>query len=149
VKGLNEIILIIGTPKFGWLPINLRCEGYKLEIQASNIPRNPLEQLCSSLIQLLMGVNEPPEVLLHLEPQCYYWQFLNKNGNFFLEIYKSENYEGERKFVKEINGSFNEIIFPFYCGLNDFAFSSYDNSDWEKIELARIKKLSNLIKKYK
>src|SRR5690554_2067302 len=51
----RKIELNLGNPKNGWLPIELKSAEFELEFIASNIPENPTDKLCESLILAING----------------------------------------------------------------------------------------------
>tara|TARA_B100001146_G_C15843894_1_gene290402 strand:+ start:52 stop:264 length:213 start_codon:yes stop_codon:yes gene_type:complete len=52
----TKIELNLGNPKNGWLPVELKSAEFELEFNASNIPVNPTDKLCESLILAISGI---------------------------------------------------------------------------------------------
>lgn len=66
-----------GKPKNGWLPIELKSADFELEFNTSNIPKNPTDKLCESLILAINGIET--EMCWNLESECYFFELkLNK-----------------------------------------------------------------------
>ena len=142
----SRIEIEFGNPKHGWLPTVLKFENYKLELEISDVPRNPMTQLCDSLIQLVKGINNPDVIPWHLEPYCYYLEFKKVDTNFELAILESENIDGPTKQTFEIKGVFETVIMPFYRGLKNFNSKSYKPPHWDELNSDRINELTKLIK---
>ncbi|REG87273.1 hypothetical protein [Winogradskyella sediminis] len=53
----RKIELNLGNPKNGWLSIELKSAEFELEFNASNIPENPTDKLCESLILAVNGID--------------------------------------------------------------------------------------------
>lgn len=142
----SKIEVEFGIPEHGWLPTVLKFQDYKLEIEISDVPRNPMTQLCDSLIQLVKGINNPEVIPWHLEPYCYHLQFKKVDTNFELAILESENNNGPTKLTFEIKGEFETVIMPFYRGLKKFNSKSYKTPHWDEFDGNRINELTKLIK---
>uniref|UniRef100_UPI00235227AE hypothetical protein n=1 Tax=Maribacter polysiphoniae TaxID=429344 RepID=UPI00235227AE len=72
----RKIELNLGNPKNGWLPIALKSSEFELEYNASNIPENPTDKLCESLILALNGIET--KICWNLEPGCYFFELKPK-----------------------------------------------------------------------
>ena len=47
----TKIEIDFGVPEHGWLLINFRFGDFSLELDVSDVPADPMEQLCDALIQ--------------------------------------------------------------------------------------------------
>lgn len=141
----SKIEIEFGIPDHGWLPIVFKFEDYKLDIEISDVPRNPMTQLCDSLIQLVKGINNPDIIPWHLEPYCYQVQFKKTDANFEVAILESENIDGPTKLTFEKKGEFETVIMPFYRGLKKFNSNSYKSPHWDELDSNRIKELTELV----
>ena len=146
---VEKISLEFGIPNHGWLPILFKFADFKLEIEISDIPLNPMTRLCDSLIQLLKGINQPEIIPWHLEPHCYYLQLKKTDTNYKVIILESKNLNSPTKSVFETNGNFKTIILPIYRSLKKFYSKAYQPPDWERIETRKIEELKRLIEKGK
>ena len=68
----TKIELNLGNPINGWLPIELKSADFELEFSASNIPENPTDKLCESLILAVNGIES--EICWNMEPECYFFE---------------------------------------------------------------------------
>ena len=59
----NKLKISFGQAHHGWLPTTLTYGDFKLEVDISDVPIDPMEQLCTALIQLLKGIQEPIKVI--------------------------------------------------------------------------------------
>ena len=142
----SKIQIDFGIPEHGWLLTTFKSGEYKLQIEISDVPINPMTQLCSTLIQLTKGINTPDVIPWHLEPYCYYVQFSKTVDNYRTSILESDNLDSPTKLVKEIDGNFEKVIMPFYRALKKFNSKSYEAPHWDKLEIARIEELTELVK---
>jgi len=147
----DKLELEFGVPLHGWLPTTFKYGDYKLEINISDVPLNPMTQLCRSLIQLLKGINTPDIIPWHLEPYCYYLELKRTENEYEYEviILESNSIDSQKKIVFEVKGKFDKIILPIYRSLKKFHSMSYQAPDWDEMELEKIKVLSVLIKEKK
>jgi len=142
---MDKISFKLGVPEAGWLPVHLVTDAFEINVDASDVPKDPLEELISSIILLCSNVNEPPDVMWHLEPFCYYFRFKKVNSTYLLTILSSEYYDGPKKIEFEIMGTFDSIIMPIYRGIKAFASFDYKDGLWPAIEMERIDKLKRVV----
>jgi len=68
----NNIKIDFGEPEHGWLLMNFRYKDYALVLDISNVPVDPMFQLCDALIEINKGSTDTHRIIWHLEPYCYY-----------------------------------------------------------------------------
>jgi hypothetical protein len=66
----DKMEIIFGIPEQGWLSTIFRYGDYELELEISDVPLDPMVQLCESLIQINKGIVTPARITWHLEPSC-------------------------------------------------------------------------------
>jgi hypothetical protein len=93
----NKIEVKFGTPQHGWLSIILIHKEFKLEIDISNAPLDPMVQLCDTLIELSKGIGEPTQVIWNLEPDCYYLQIRKLEVGYKAIILESDELDSPAK----------------------------------------------------
>lgn len=135
--------LIFGRPEHGWLPVNFQAEGFHLELDVSDVPINPLDELCNALINVAHG--ESADVNWHLEPAWYHFHFEPNDEAITLIILASERYGLKSVVQFSITGTYESIIKPMYRALKSFVTTDY-GTDWPASDLARIKKLTEVVK---
>lgn len=131
------LIIRFGLPEHGWLPVEMLVDGYVLQFDASDVPVNPLDELCSALILLVQG--ESVAVDWHLEPARNQFRFESKAQEIVLHIYEQEM--AAYKFI----GTFETVVLPFYRALKKTATSQH-GANWPVTDSAKIEKLTKLIK---
>ena len=146
---IEKISIQFGIPIDGWLPTVFKFGNFELELEISDVPLNPMTQLCDSLIQLIEGGSQPEIIPWHLEPYCYYLQLIKTNNAYKAIILESENFDSPSKLTFEAIGNFESIILPIYRSLKNFHSKAYENPNWDKIESKRIEELKLLIEKEK
>lgn len=142
----QSIRLVIGEPEHGWLPLVLEYGVFQLELEASDVPQDPMQQLCDALIQLNKGIAQPDQVIWHLEPHCYYLQLEMVDDGYKIQILESVNLDSPVTVVQVIYGTFETLVLPFYCSLKDFDAKAHQPPHWEELDPERIKLLTDLIK---
>ena len=142
----GRIKIEFGIPEHGWLPTKLNYRDYQLELEISDVPLDPMVQLCDTLIQISKGIKEPNRIIWHLEPYCYYLQLMITDGQYKATILESDEFDSPIKITKEIIGSFDEIVLPLYRGLKKFWSQSFKSPHWDELDSKRIEELTDLIK---
>ncbi|GGZ94326.1 hypothetical protein [Algibacter mikhailovii] len=139
----RKIELNLGNPKNGWLPIELKSTDFELEFNASNIPENPTDKLCESLILTMNGIET--EICWNLEPECYFFELKQSGKNINLNISNSSGITKNRNLIYEMTGDFESVILPMYRSLKKFSTLEFDNADWIKIDQIKLNKLTELV----
>lgn len=145
----NKLNLVFGTAYHGWLPTCLTYDDFMLEIEISDVLVDPMEQLCTALIQLLKGIREPVKVIWHLEPYCYYLQLEIVAKFYKISLLGSKGLDSPMALVKEIEGSFENLILPLYRAVKAFDSEGYNHLHWERLDEDRIIELTKLMKQKK
>jgi hypothetical protein len=139
--------IAFGIPQHGWLPVIFSAGAFRLEMNVSNVPTNPIESLCDALISALLGIDA--EVRWNLEPDEYWFQFKIKDSNILLTII--ERTDNPRNSTPKLNltGDFKSLILPLYRGLKKFASYSYSEANWSSLSETTIEKLTTLVREKK
>ena len=141
-KLLASLSIKLGTPEHGWLAVDIISDDYKLKIDASDVPLDPLEQLCNVILNL--NVDKKGEVWWHLEPASVFFEFKKFGQNYRLTIMTADRYESIRTTEKVLTGSFHDIIEPFINSLRLFYSTAYDEKHWPAVDFKKINKLQRL-----
>jgi len=147
MESIAKISLKFGTPEFGWLPIKFKYQNFNLALDVSDVPVNPINQLCTCLIQINKGIKFPQIIVWHLEPRCYYLQLEKNDNNFNVKILESESLDSQMDLLIKFTGDFENIILPLYRGLKEFSSHLYSHPNWEIVNNERVEELTRLIKK--
>ena len=139
----TKIELNLGNPKNGWLPFELKSAEFKLEFNASNIPENPTDKLCESLILAMNGIES--ELCWNLEPECYFFELKPSKNGIDIIISKSSAKRENRNLIYKLSGNFDTVILPMYRSIKKFSTLEFNNADWKKIEKIKLNKLAELV----
>ena len=140
----NKIELTFGNPKYGWLPVEFKFSEFKLNFDASDVPKNPTNLLCDCLIAVLKG--RDAKMYWFLEPGYYLFEFIPNNKGIDLIISSSSDSIIKQKRVYKISGSIDSIILPLYQTLINFNKVELNELDWQKIDKIKLTELTELIK---
>jgi len=140
---MNKLKLTFGNPKNGWLQTNLKIVDFELEFITSDIPENPIDKLCESLILAMNRIET--EICWNLEPECYFFELRQNEKGINLIISKSGGITENRKLIYKQVGDFKSMILPMYRSLKKFNTLEFDNADWKNIDNAKLNKLTELV----
>ena len=138
----NKIKLNLGNPQNGWLPIEFKLGEFDLNFITSNIPENPTDKMCDSLILCLKGVET--EFRWNLEPDIYFFK-LTPIGNLINLSISESNGSEVQNLTYEFNGDFSSVILPMYRSLKKFSTLEFGQTDWIKIDQSKLNKLTELV----
>ncbi|WP_047419583.1 hypothetical protein [Cellulophaga sp. Hel_I_12] len=139
----TKIELNLGNPKSGWLPIELKSTDFELEFNASNIPENPTDKLCESLILAINAIET--EICWNLEPEFYVFELKQHGKEIELNISKSGGITENRNLIYKLTGDFESVILPMYRSLKKFNTLEFKKADWKKIDQDKLNKLTELV----
>jgi hypothetical protein len=136
--------VIFGQPEHGWLPLTLNVDAFELELDVSDVPINPLEELCNSLRLVLKGGEA--SVWWHLEPTWYQFHFEPRLDELLLSICRCSHYQQDGTKIFQYIGDFNSIILPFYRALKQFSSRSIPEQDWPTMDKEILGRLTDLVR---
>jgi len=138
----------LGEPHNGWLPFNLTINDYRLEIEVSDVPQNPVDNLVTGLGQALDGLES--ETWLNLEPASYYLRFspVSCQGICFrIEFADQDTQQQKHRTTElELRGTREEIILPFWRAVKEFESHSFSESAWPRTDGTALTMLEKTIK---
>ncbi|WP_411768926.1 hypothetical protein [Winogradskyella sp. A3E31] len=140
---MSQLQLIFGIPKNGWLSTNLKTSDFDLNFITSNIPENPTDKLCESLILAISGIET--EICWNLEPEYYFFELKQSGKEIELNISKSGVITENRNLIYKLTGDFKSLILPMYRSLKKFNTLEFDKTDWKKIDQIKLNKLTELV----
>lgn len=139
----NSVYINIGKPTHGWLPIDFYYDGLRLEIHASDVLNDPIEEIYKTITRLREG--KTGQIMCWLEPAAYYFYFEKKSNEYVLTISETDDIhdtEDKRKVIRVITGSYKEIVAPFEKPLIEFCSKTYENEHWPyKLDKQLVSKL--------
>jgi hypothetical protein len=124
----NRLKVKFSDTSKGWIPISVSVGDKNVEIEASDIPKDPVTELISEIENCFLR-NTESEAWLHLEPHFYKWHF-SPDGDYvelklyFAELRRSRTMPGndELKETLELKyrGSHNELLLTLWRALKEF-----------------------------
>lgn len=123
--------------------MEFKAADYELDLDVSDVPVNPLDELCSALITILQG--NAAEMGWYLEPTWYYFRFEISKEAITLVILYGEYYSSKTDEKLRVMGTFESLLLPIYRALKSFATTDY-GFDGPTISPVRIKQLTKLVK---
>jgi hypothetical protein len=136
--------ILFGPPKHGWLPLTLYVDAFELALDVSDVPINPLEELCSSLRLVLKGGDA--SVWWHLEPTWYQFHFEPASSELVFSVWQCSSYQKAGLRIFQHTGNFDAIVLPFYRALKQFASHPTSEKDWPSIDKENLKHLTDLVR---
>lgn len=119
-------------PTHGWLPIRLMVDGHVVDIDSSDVPNNPVQDLVSALDSVLR--NTAAAVFWPLEPGGYSFLFSPESDRVHFSVTFAENDESCQQEILSIVGSRNEILLPFWRFVRNFQSRNYEQPHWPVVD---------------
>ena len=139
----NSLHVNFGTPKHGWLPVDLKHQTFHLAFEASDVLNDPIGELYNTLVAL--QENKSGQVTWWLEPGAYFFRFEQHGMEIRLIISETENLNNDqaaRRIIQTISGSSRQIIEPFRKALAQFCSQTFEEDQWPyNLDKRKIEKL--------
>jgi hypothetical protein len=139
----EKLLIKLGQPEHGWLPVELTYGEFELQFTASDIPVNPIDQLISGIKQITKGIST--QVWWHLEPEGYYFHFEKGSDIFTLRVSFARNETAEKELIFETKGNYDRIIMPFYRCVKNFFSKEIEEVHWPVPDKNEIDKLVEVV----
>jgi hypothetical protein len=136
--------VFFGQPQYGWLPLTLQVDAFELILEVSDVPINPLEELCSSLKVVLTG--EEASVWWHLEPTWYQFHIEPTSSGVVFTIWQCASYQRPNLKIFQYTGTVDTIVVPFYRALKHFASRPTSEKDWPSLDKENLQHLTDLVR---
>ena len=127
----NSLHVSFGTPKHGWLPVDLKHQTFHLGFEASAVLNDPIGELYNTLVTL--QENKSGQVTWWLEPSAYFFRFEQDGKETRLIISETKNLntdQAARNIIQTISGNSKQIIEPFKKALAQFCSQAYEEDQW-------------------
>lgn len=116
-------------PSHGWLTLTVLVNEKTVEIDASDVPNNPVEELLSALELAANGV--PSSVWWHLEPDGYFMYFTPSGNDVqFKLVFAAASEPARGREVLETHGSPRQVLLPFWRFVRDFQSHDFHEPHW-------------------
>jgi hypothetical protein len=132
-------------PHHGWLPLRIETSEIYEELTASDVPNNPIEDLCDALFKVKRG--ETASVWLHLEPDGYFLDIEPSGETVLVRLTfapDSERKRGQELF--SIRGGYADMMLVFWRFLRKFEAAKFEEPHWPPTELKGLVGLGSSIK---
>jgi hypothetical protein len=134
---IPEIQVSYEPPQHGWLTLTILVNGQAVEIDASDVPNNPVEDLLTALDLAANGI--PSSVWWHLEPDGYFMYFTpNDGGVHFKLVFATKSKSALARDIMEIHGSPAQVLLPFWRFVRDFQSHAFPEPHWPHTDFERI-----------
>ena len=129
--------VIHAAPSHGWLRLAVTAEGKTIEIDGSDVPNNPVQELIAALDLAAMGSDAL--VWWNLEPDGYFMHFIPKAGKVVLRIDHAVNSQRSRSAtVLSVSGTSEQILLPFWRFVREFQSHNFQEPHWPPVEFGRL-----------
>ena len=142
---MQSVSLILGRPSVGWLPVEIKVNGFHLSFDASDLGLNVIDQLTEMVMQLDDG--RASQCYFYLEPGAYILNVEPGSNHVILQIQFVEDFNHqdistpETKFQSEI--TLSEFRISLRNALRAFQDFNYETEDWPAPEKSAL--LSQLL----
>jgi len=132
------------APSHGWLSVNLATDDKQVEIDASDVPNNPIQDLIAALELAARG--DESFVWWNLEPHGYYMYFTPEGGAVKLRLEFAEYSERARGVsVLALSGTPAQILLPFWRFIREFQSHGYLEPHWPSVDYSRVGHIKEFI----
>ena len=129
---MQSTSLILSKPSAGWLPVEIKVNGFQLTLDASDLGVNVIDQLAEMVAQLAEG--KAAQCYFYLEPEAYILKVEPILNLAVLQIQFVEDFNNqdisttETKLQTEINLS--QFQTSLRNALRSFLDFKYGSEDW-------------------
>lgn len=119
-------------PEHGWVRLCVTIVGREIQIDASDVPNNPVQELVVAVREFSEG--RDASVWWHLEPVWYVMSFKHVLGGMRLEIERRESPDDDTSKQPIAAYSGADVIRPFLAFLQDFRSREFAEGDWPEVD---------------
>ncbi|NHZ61371.1 hypothetical protein [Massilia genomosp. 1] len=124
-------------PKHGWIGVSVTIGAQVVEIDASDVPNNPVADLLDALDLAAHGL--PSRVWWHLEPDGYFMCFTPAGDQVHFRIDFAPDSDAARAYmVVQTVGSRAHVLLPFWRFVRNFHACAYTEPHWPRADFSRI-----------
>jgi hypothetical protein len=143
---MPEVRFSFSSPSNGWLPIRIQLGDTVTEFVASDVPNNPIEELCNAVASTASGRDS--KVWWNLEPDGYFFELSNTEEQIQLRLFFAKNSEeGSKSEIASATGSKPEILLPLWRALRQFESLQAQEPHWPSTHLAGLNELRDVLQK--
>ncbi|RSZ60744.1 hypothetical protein HF313_18405 [Massilia atriviolacea] len=132
-------------PRHGWMAVTLSVGAQVVEIDASDVPNNPVADLLEAIDLAAHGT--PSRVWWHLEPDGYFMYFTPQGGAVHFRIDFAHDSDAARaQTVAQASGSRAQVLLPFWRFVRKVQSLAYAQPHWPPAGFERIEVVKARIK---
>jgi len=126
------ITVTYDPPEHGWVKLRLTIADQELQIDASDVPNNPVQELAVAVREISEGRNA--SVWWHLEPEWYVMSFSHVLEGIRLEIehLKSPDDATSKQSIVVYSGA--DVLRPFLFFLQNFRSKGFTEPNWPDVD---------------
>ena len=143
----KKLKIRFGIPHHGWLPVHLKVNKFEFNIEASDVPVNPVNILIEALTRVIHELKS--EVWWFLEPAGYYFSFeplADGNVQFTIEFAKGDGMDAKREQLFILENEKMKDALPFWRNIKEFKSHNYVEPHWPETDAVAFQRLTQLIK---
>lgn len=142
---MQQFSLSFEPPSHGWLPVRLEASGHIVEFTASDVPNNPVTELCDALFCLVRG--EPAEVRWSLEPGSYVLHLAPNKEVISVRLCLTHGTASTAsEEVASVTAPASQVQLVLWRFLRRFDSLAFQEPHWPKVNLAGLEALGQHIK---
>lgn len=129
---MNNLRIHHEPPSHGWLPLRLAVGNRTIEIDASDVPNNPIQDLIEALGRAASGSEAC--VWWHLEPDGYFMHFKPIGSTVMLDLeFAPDSARSQASSVLSLLGDPAEVLLPFWRFIRAFQSHAYKTPHWPEV----------------
>jgi hypothetical protein len=142
---MNPFSLSFEPPRHGWLPVRVEGADQVIEFDASDVPNNPVADLCEALFLVTRG--QAAAVLWHLEPDGYYLYLEPGARATAVRLTFAQNsVRAAEEPVLSITAPTNHVLLTLWRFLRRFETAAFTEPDWPPVNFTGLDALGQRIK---
>jgi hypothetical protein len=140
-----RIRIAFSPPEHGWLRLSLDVDGTHVDIDASDVPNNPIQQLVDAMDATTRG--HAALVWLNLEPDGYFLHFEPAGDRVRLRLdFASESLAANSRTIVTLECSKSEALLPLWRFVRKFQSCGYREPHWPDVDYHALDDIERRIK---
>jgi len=132
-------------PRHGWLPLRVEGAGRVIEFTASDVPNDPVAELCDALFLAARG--ESATVWWNLEPDGYYLHLEPLAPNTTLRLtFAPHSARAKEEEVLSVTAPTNRVLLVLWRFLRRFESAAFTEPHWPPVNFKGLEALGQRIK---
>ena len=117
--------------------MRLTVEDRTIEIDASDVPNNPIQEIVEALDRAVSGLEA--HIWWNLEPDGYFLHFKPVGQRVLLELeFAPRSERSQASIVLSFEGAPNDVLLPFWRFIRDFQSRDYTEPHWPFVNYDRL-----------